>query len=124
MSCGSLLKLATEAGVSRHYLRMAALYRRAARPGVADFSWSALLDMQRYETYGGSRPGATNGYLAGKRFLDVTLADAKTDAAKGYTCKAEYLSGPSAWLFERALSRVPAGVLFPYAKDRNSRSEA
>ena len=104
----TLLSLAKQHRIKRKYLRMAALYRRCTRPARMDFSFAALLEMYRFESLGGQKPPTTNGYMAGKHFLDITVTDVKAELAEGTACKHEFYNSATGWFWKTQLERVIA----------------
>ena len=109
------VKAARRKGIRRKYLRLAALYRRAARGSeIMDFSLDALVELHHYESTGKGKPARNNGWAYGKFVLDITVSDAVSGIKDGEFCKAEFYIGPSAWYWKRALKDSPAGTFFPY----------
>lgn len=115
------VKAARRKGIRRKYLRLAALYRRAARGSEGmDFSLDALAELHRYESTGKGKPARNNGWAYGKLALDITVSDAVTSIKSGDFCKAEFYRGPTAWYWKRALADTPAGVFFPFSQEHRS----
>lgn len=111
----TLLRASKRAGISRGYMRLAAVYRRADRTNPhLDFSFDALKEAHRYESRGGDKPPRTNGYLAGKHWLDINVADAVRDIREGHFAKCEFYEGPTGWFWKRRLAAAPATPLFAY----------
>ena len=121
-----LLNSRTRKKAKRRYLRLAALYRRAANrndPGL-DFSEAALMACRQYESTGKPPPGLVvdtykgmvmpcgriNGYLLGKWMLDISVADAKREVQSGNFAKIEFYKGPTAWYWRSVLNSVKVPV--------------
>ena len=100
--------------LSRKYLRLVAVYRRAAERNPAwDYSADALMECFLHESEG--KPvSANNGYAIGKKWKDVTIAQWREDIAKGDFCKAEFVTPLTRWYAEPALSSIQPPTWFPY----------
>lgn len=68
---------------------------------MVDFSEDALVEMFLHESQGIALASKNNGYVLGKKWMDVNIAMWKEDIAKGYLFRCElYNDGnyPHWWL--------------------------
>ncbi len=105
-------------GVSKKYLRLAAIYRRFAgyrtpHAGGFRFDVAALVECYKHESCG-CRASKDNGYVYGKWCKDVSVAMWIEDIAMGSACKAEFYTELSSWWAIPALAHVPASPMFAY----------
>ena len=112
-------------GISRKYLRHAAVYRRYAgyrQPyqNNFDFGLSALIECYNHETHGVAA-SKNNGYVYGKWCKDISVVQWIEDITKGNSCKAEFYTPKDKWWSEPALKNVIVSYWFPYSyiKDIN-----
>lgn len=112
-------------GISRKYIRHAAVYRRYAgyrQPytNTFDFSKDALIECYNHETHG-IRPAKNNGYVYGKWCKDISVVQWIEDIVNGYACKAEFYTPKDKWWSAQALKNVVVTHWFPYSytKDIN-----
>ena len=110
----NLLTMAKRHRIRRSYLRLAALYRRGAGRDTGDFSFEALVAAHAFESRGGEPPPSSNGYMAGKHFMDITVTEAKAAIRAGEMCKAEFYNSPTKWFWLKKLEHTPAGELFAW----------
>ena len=92
--------------VSKKYKRMADMYRYFSRDFQnLDYSAEALEEMYHYESMGGPSPDDRNGYLIGKRYMDVNIAMWKEDIEKGLLFKSELYADPAypEWFLDKIL---------------------
>lgn len=102
----------------RAFLAYASMYRGAnGGTADADYSRAALEAAYDYESRGidpdGSlraissgifnASGVVNGYVYGKRLLNITIAQVKADIEAGLFCMADFCDGKSGWFWRRAL---------------------
>lgn len=113
----TLIQAARRKGIKRKYLRLAALYRRAARGSTGmDFSFEALAALYEYESTGHGGVSRHNGWAYGKKkMLDVSVSDAVKGIREGDFCKAEFYDGPTGWYWRHILRSVSTGVFFPFS---------
>lgn len=70
--------------LGKRWLRMAQIYKRfAADYAAADFSQAAAEAMFLHESLGAAPPAADNGYMLGKKWMDVTVASWLEDLREG-----------------------------------------
>lgn len=112
----------TKFPLPRKYLRRASVYRRAAgRNEPYDFSLAALIACYNYESTGGDMP-INNGYIIGKRWLDLSIETWREDIMAGLFCKADFISPITKWYAERAMSDWIVPAWFPYEEELATRS--
>ena len=108
-------------GISRKYLRMAAMYRRFAnRDRHYDWSLQSLIECYNHETHG--QPiKKSNGYAFGKWCKDLSVVQWIEDIRKGDACKAEFYTPKDKWWTEKALANlvVPC-AWFPYSNETDA----
>lgn len=109
-----------KASVTPKYEEMAKFYARFAKGSDFDFSDNAMHEAFEVETYGRKWDVSNNGYVYGKKMMDVTLASWKQDVEDGLMTKFDILSDyePETFAFEfveNFLSKVISGRFFPYA---------
>lgn len=88
--------------VTNNWKRVSEIYKRFA-DGDYDFSESAALSMFAYETHGTPLVDAqTNGFAAGKKWMDVTVAAWKEDLPRGLLFVSELQDdGYPDWFLEK-----------------------
>ena len=71
--------------ISSKYKEKANLYKCFSRhwEHMLDYSEEALLECYMWETHGNKIANSKNGFVIGKRWLDVNIAMWKEDIAKG-----------------------------------------
>lgn len=90
------------------------MYRRAAgRFEPYDFSIEALIACHEYESNGGQEP-KNNGYLIGKKWLDLSIETWRQDIMKGDSCKAEFITPITRWYVEPAMKDWIVPTWFPF----------
>ena len=92
--------------ISNKWLEMAEIYKRFAIKEYphADFGDVAALMMYEHETYGKpiERTEKLNGFLLGKKWMDVTIAGWKEEiASRGLLVKELIDDGYPEWFLER-----------------------
>jgi hypothetical protein len=111
--------------ISRKYLRMASVYRRAAGGKLCgyDFSLDSLVECYNNETFGTKVSSKRNGYIFGKWNKDIAITTWREDILKGDSCKVEYYTPITKWYAEPALKNLVVPTWFPYEyimKERNN----
>jgi hypothetical protein len=82
--------------------QMADIYKRfAVDYPRADFSEEAAKEMFYYESTGAARPKSSNGYMLGKKWMDVTVKMWREDIRDGLLLRRE-LDYPE-WFLDRVL---------------------
>lgn len=107
-------------GISRKYLRLAAVYRRYAGPNTGfSFTKEMLKECYNHETHGGSA-SKHNGFVFGKWCKDLSVVQWVEDVRKGNACKAEFYTPKDQWWAEPALKNVVVGpAFFPFSDERD-----
>ncbi len=83
-------------GISPKYRRMSDLYKVFANDwkDCLDFSDQSLLALYNYESYGTARPASNNGFMHGKKWLNLHVEMWKEDISKGLLFKSELYDDP------------------------------
>lgn len=84
-------------GVSKKFLRMSELYKMFAHSEeetYLDFSDEALLELYNYESYGGQTCHRLNGFMHGKKWLNLNVTMWKEDIEQGYLFLRELYEDP------------------------------
>ena len=102
------------------YEEIAKFYASFVRGSSFDFSDDAMHEAYEVETHGMKWDVRNNGYVFGKKLMDVTLAAWKEDIQDGLMTKfdilREYERGTFAREFvESYLAKIIPGTFFPYA---------
>lgn len=105
-------------GISRKYLRLAAVYRRYAASSLYDYSRAMLIECYNAETHGGP-VSKNNGYAFGKWCKDLSVVQWIEDIRKGNACKAEFYTPKDKWWSGPALRNVVVGPWFPLSNERD-----
>lgn len=108
-------------GISRKYLRLAAVYRRFSdrNPGF-DYSTAALKECFTHESNGTpynylDKSKKPNGYIQGKFSKKIVYDMWVEDIRAGNACKYEFCNGIDKWWATPALSRLVVNTpLFAY----------
>lgn len=86
--------------ISKKWKRISEIYKRfAVDYPLADFSEAAELEMFSHESTG-TPVESNNGYLLGKRTMDITVAMWKEDIRNGCLIKSELLKDYPEWFLE------------------------
>lgn len=109
-------------GISRKYLRLAAVYRRFAGDKTTfSFSKESLIECYAHESRG-LPYSKNNGYVFGKWCKDLSVVQWIEDIKKGDACKAEFYTAKDSWWAVRALENVVVQCAwFPYSNELDIR---
>jgi len=100
-------------GLSNKFLRMSELYKMFSKDWepCLDFSDEALIELYNYESYGGKLPKNNNGFMHGKKMLNLNVTSWKEDIEAGLLFKFELYEDPNFphWWLDRVLVKIIQG---------------
>lgn len=100
-------------GCSPKFLRMAEIYRMFASEwaNVLDFSDECLLELYNFESYGDKQCKLNNGFMHGKKMLNLNVEMWREDIEAGNLFKYELYEDPKfpRWWLDSVLAGMISG---------------